>query len=217
MPNTLPILYSFRRCPYAMRARMALWVSGMQCELREVVLRDKPDEMIAASAKATVPVLVLPGGEVVDESYDVMAWALHQNDPENWLDPEEGSSMQMFALIDACEEEFKPHLDRYKYANRYEGADPLKHREEAEKFVLRLDGRLNERPFLFGNRICMGDVAIAPFIRQFANVDRSWFDSSPYPNAQKWLEQFVGSALFVSIMSKYTKWETGQDGVIFPA
>lgn len=216
MSRALPALYSFRRCPYAMRARMALWVAGVEVELREVVLRDKPNEMIKASSKATVPVLVLECGKVIDESHDIMLWALQQNDPENWLSPEEGSLSEMLALIEACEQDFKPHLDRYKYANRYDDVDPLEHRGKAERFLSRLEARLEGRDFLFGSRRALADMALAPFIRQFANTDRSWFDRAPYPNVQRWLAAFLEADAFTGVMSKYKKWEEGAERVLFP-
>ncbi len=212
----LPILYSFRRCPYAMRARMGLRAAGQLCELREVVLRDKPGEMVEASPKATVPILVLPGGEVVDESFDIMVWALKQNDPDNWLTPEEGTLADMIDLIEQCEAEFKPHLDRYKYTNRYEEADPGVHRSEAEKFLAVLESRLVKFPFLFGSRKALADFAIAPFIRQFANTDKAWFDASPYPRLQAWLEEFLSSESFLSVMTKYPQWQPGAEPVMFP-
>lgn len=212
----LPILYSFRRCPYAIRARMGLWVAGQVCELREVVLRDKPGEMIEVSPKATVPVLVLPDGEVVEESFDIMMWALKQRDPENWLAPEEGTPADMIELIEQCEAEFKPHLDRYKYTNRYEEADPDTHRSEAEKFLTVLESRLVRSPFLFGSRKALADFAIAPFVRQFANTDKAWFEASPYPRLQTWLEEFLSLEMFAAVMTKYPQWQPGDDPMTFP-
>lgn len=216
MTEARPVLYSFRRCPYAMRARMALRTAGQACELREVVLRDKPAQMIEASPKATVPVLILPDGKVIDESFDIALWALEQNDPENWLKPEEGTLAEMVDLIERCEEDFKPHLDRYKYTNRYEDADPETHRREAEKFLAILESRLAGTPFLFGGRKAFADFAIAPFIRQFANTDKDWFDASPYPKLKIWLENFLSSETFTSVMTKYPKWQPGEAPVMFP-
>jgi len=216
MSTAIPTLYSFRRCPYAMRARMALRVAGVECELREVVLRDKPAQMIEASAKATVPVLVLEGGKVIDESHDIMLWALDQNDPERWLTPDVGTKDDMLVLIAACEEDFKPHLDRYKYSNRYEEADPEDHRQKAEVYLAKLEKRLASEKFLFGMRRTLADMAIAPFIRQFANTDRAWFDASPYPHVQRWLGDFLEADAFTAVMSKYKKWEEGAEQVIFP-
>lgn len=195
---------------------MGLRAAGQECELREVVLRDKPKEMIEASAKATVPVLVLPDGEVIDESFDILMWALERNDPGSWLQPEEGTLADMVRLIEQCEDEFKPHLDRYKYSNRYEDASPDKHREAAEEFLQTLEDRLSKGSFLFGTRLSLADVAITPFIRQFANTDRDWFGACPYSQVRNWLETFIGSDTFASIMNKYPQWHPGDAPVTFP-
>ena len=205
----LPILYSFRRCPYAMRARMSLVASEQAHALREVVLRDKPAEMIAASPKATVPVLVLPDRTVLDQSLDIMDWALGQNDPGHWLEPETGSLAEIRTLISQADGPFKEHLDRYKYANRYEGADPAYHRAEGLKFLHVLNERLTDQPSLAGQRLCLADIAIFPFARQFANTDRAWFDSLDLPPLQIWLENRLNSDLFKSIMKKWPQWTTG--------
>lgn len=214
--GNFPILYSFRRCPYAMRARMAVRAAGQVCHLREVVLRDKPQAMIEASNKATVPVLVLPSGEVIDESLDIMLWALNAHGLHGWLAPQEGTIGDMIKLIEQCEDEFKPSLDRYKYNNRYEYANPQEHREKAEVFLRVIEGRLQKSPFLFGDNQALADVAIAPFIRQFANTDRAWFDASPYPSLQRWLEAFLASETFTEIMTKYPQWQPGDEPLIFP-
>jgi glutathione S-transferase len=206
-----PILYSFRRCPYAMRARMALYSSNQICTHREVVLRDKPNEMIAISPKATVPVLEVSKGEVIDQSLDIMLWALRQDDPDRWLKPDTGALDDMLVLITQCEAEFKPHLDRYKYANRYSDADPITHRSQAEGFLFLLERRLTRTPYLFGNRPALADFAIFPFIRQFANTDRYWFDQTPYPSVHKWLAEFLESDIFTIIMKKYAPWKAGDD------
>ncbi len=216
MSQPLPILYSFRRCPYAMRARMALTVSGQTCALREVVLRNKPQEMIDVSPKATVPVLVLPDGEVLDESYAIMAWALARSDPDRWLEPEGGSRADMDALVAENDGPFKTHLDRYKYPNRYEGADPLHHRSEGLSFLGTLDTRLSEHRYFFGERISLADIAILPFVRQFANTDRQWFDTVDFKFLHNWLGTLLESDLFTSIMKKYPAWATGDDEPLFP-
>ncbi|WP_338422420.1 glutathione S-transferase [Acetobacter musti] len=202
-----PVLYSFRRCPYAMRARMGLLVSGVRAEVREVLLRKKPAAMLAASPKGTVPVLVLPDAEVIDESLDVMRWALGQSDPEGWL---EGAD---FGLIGACDGAFKFHLDRYKYFTRY-GCDPLEHRAAGVRFLEGLEARL-AGGFLCGTRFGLTDAAVAPFVRQFAGVDRAWFDELPLPRVRGWLERFVGSALFARAMCRYAPWRAG-DAPVFP-
>lgn len=217
--QTLPILYSFRRCPYAMRARMALSASGQACELREVVLRGKPAEMIAASAKATVPVLVDTDGTVLEESLHIMLWALCRNDPQNWLTPGKGNRERMLDLIERIDGPFKHHLDRYKYANRYDVDTnrPIDHRAEALGHLQELEQRLARHRYLFGERLSLADIAIAPFVRQFANTDAEWFAAQPVPRLQAWLTEFVGSELFLSCMTKYAPWENTGPGIIFPA
>lgn len=212
----LPTLYSFRRCPYAMRARLAILASGTSCELREIVLRDKAPEFLEASPKATVPVVVTQSGEVIEESLDVMRWALAQNDPENWLSPDGVNPDEMNALIAECDGSFKNSLDRYKYANRYEGADPMAERANAEVFLRKLDGRLANSAYLFGAEPSLADMAIVPFVRQFANVDRAWFDGQPWPHLLAWLEGFLASDRFASIFQKYPKWHAGDAPTVFP-
>ncbi|MEQ9526827.1 MAG: glutathione S-transferase [Parvibaculaceae bacterium] len=215
---SLPILYSFRRCPYAMRARLALQSAGFACRLREVVLRDKPAEMLAASPKGTVPVLVLDDGRVIDESLDVMLYGLGERDPERLLAPETGNLDDMLALISACDGPFKHHLDRYKYPNRYEdeGAIAEDHRLAATAFLETLDGRLANRDQLFGGRVSLADLAVMPFIRQFANTDRAWFDVQPLPHLQRWLSAHLESERFQSVMPKFEQWKTGDEEPIFP-
>ena len=207
----LPILYSFRRCPYAMRARMAIAASGQICRLREVVLRDKPEDMLKASAKGTVPVLVLSDGKAVDESLDIMLWALDKSDPAQWLPTNRDELSEMKSLIARCESEFKPHLDRYKYANRYEDVDPSEHRAAAAIFLNELRARLATSPQLFGDSITLADIALFPFIRQFANTDRDWFEAQDWPDLVQWLDQHIESERFQSIMKKYPRWAPGDD------
>ncbi|MES2531323.1 MAG: glutathione S-transferase N-terminal domain-containing protein, partial [Pseudomonadota bacterium] len=169
--TALPVLYSFRRCPYAMRARLALLASGQRCELREVVLRDKPAALIAVSPKATVPVLVTAEGTVIEQSLDIMLWALRRSDPSGWLQPGDASLDEMLSLVAQCDTHFKPELDRYKYPGRYADTDPLMHREAGAVFLRRLDARLTQWRFLAGPAEALADAAIAPFVRQFAMVD----------------------------------------------
>lgn len=218
MPDAdLPVLYSFRRCPYAMRARLAIAQAGVRVRLREVVLRDKPSHMLAISPKGTVPVLQLPDGAVIDESLDVMRWALGTADPSGWLAPDEGTLADMDALIAENDGDFKHHLDRFKYATRYEDVDPLEHREAAEAFLQKLEARLQEGGWLFGNKPCLADYAILPFIRQFSGVDRAWFEQAPYPALRRWLAIFIESGFFKSVMKKYPQWHEGDAEVIFPS
>jgi len=202
---TLPILYSFRRCPYAMRARLALASAGVVVELREVVLRDKPDGLRSASPKATVPVLVLPD-QVIDESYDIMRWALGHADPESWL------AHHNEALIADCDGAFKTALDQYKYGK--EGVEAA--REAAATYLRKLDGILASQPYLSGSERGLTDMAIITFVRQYANVDRPWFDGENWPHLRDWLEIFLASPRFAAIMRKYPKWQNGDVAMHFP-
>ena len=211
MTLQIPVLYSFRRCPYAMRARMALFASGQPCTLREVVLRDKPTEMLKASPKATVPVLVFSDGRVIDESLDIMLWALGKNDPDNWL----VDKQKALDLIAENDGPFKHSLDRYKYANRYEGQDAQHHRHRGTMFLQKLDHLLSQSTFLLGPGHGLADTAIFPFIRQFANTDRQWFDQQNLPALQNWLEGHLQSRLFNAVMKKHPQWKTGDDDVRF--
>jgi glutathione S-transferase len=213
MSGALPVLYSFRRCPYAMRARLALAVSGEAHELREVVLRNKPAEMLAASPKGTVPVLVLSDGEVIDESLDVMLWALRRNDPEGWLVPAQGSLDDMLALIAGNDGAFKLSLDRYKYPNRYAeesagdaNAFAQQQRALGAAWLVKLDGMLTDG-WLFSERASLADMALLPFVRQFAHTDPVWFAAQPWPKLQTWLAQFEASALYAGVMEKHTPWQ----------
>lgn len=214
MRCSLPVLYSFRRCPYAMRARLALAVSGQACELREVVLKAKPAELLAASPKGSVPVLVLPDGEIIDQSLDIMRWALGQSDPGQWL-PQGPEAAPVLALIEDCEQTFKPHLDRYKYPGRYDGADALAHRRSAAAWLAGLDQQLQQRPWLFGPAPALADMAIAPFVRQFAQTDPDWFAAQDWPHLRVWLNTIVTSALFDSVMDKYPAWQSDSEAVGF--
>lgn len=202
-----------------MRARMAIAVSGTACRLREVVLRDKPEQMLAVSPKGTVPVVVMEDGRVLEESLDVMNWALDENDPDNWCAPEQGTQAEVAALIAECDGPFKRALDRYKYPNRYEAEniDRSEQRAVGLAFLEKLNARLAETAHLFGASVSFADIAIFPFIRQFANTDRAWFDRQPLPHLQKWLEDHLQSDLFASVMPKFAQWKTGDEEPIFPA
>jgi glutathione S-transferase len=205
-----PILYSFRRCPYAMRARMAVAASGVQVELREVMLRDKPPELIAASAKSTVPVLVLSDGLVIDESLDIMRWALGHNDPEDWL---AGDAPDLIAQNDGP---FKSALDRYKYPHRYGLESGAVYRDDGLAILAGLNARLGETAFLMGENRSIADIAIFPFIRQFAATDQAWFDAQPLPHLQRWLGGHLSSGLFAGIMLRYPQWKAGDAPTQFP-
>ncbi len=216
MSAALPVLYSFRRCPYAMRARLALAVSGQVCELREVVLRAKPKGLLQASPKATVPVLVLPDGTVLEQSLDIMRWALACNDPAGWLTPSLGDEAGMLALIAECDGPFKQALDRCKYPSRHFEADAALARVQAVEWLQGLEARLAGQPFLFGDHAALGDMAVAPFVRQFAGIDAEWWAAQPWPRLQAWLAQWQASALFEGVMPKLDAWVDGTQGVRFP-
>lgn len=204
-----PILYSFRRCPYAMRARMALLMSGTVCDIREVKLSQKPEELIALSPKATVPVIVRTDGTVIEESLDIMRWSLGRNDPEGWLAREDR------ALIEANDGPFKYHLDRYKYPERH-ASDPAKHRAAGLALLGVLETRLATQHNLCGDQRGITDAAIFPFVRQFAETDRAWFDAQPLPNVQVWLRSHLQSALFGAIMVRLEPWRPGDVPIGFP-
>lgn len=192
------LLYSFRRCPYAMRARLALRYAGMPVRIIEVSLKAKPAEMLALSPKGTVPVLTVQG-RVIDESLAIMEWALAQHDPQNWL--LEGAPA-VRALIDENDQRFKYHLNRYKYAERYPEQPMEVYRAEGEAFLRKLEGLLAGRDYLLADHLSLADVALAPFVRQFAHVDREWFAGTPYWRLQAWLQRFLESPLFIAVMAK---------------
>ena len=200
----IPVLYSFRRCPYAIRARLAIAYAGISVELREVMLRNKPQEMLEISPKGTVPVLQLPEGKVIDESLDIMHWALQQCDSDNWMDAKVQADIE--ALVQWNDDEFKYYLDRYKYSDRYPESPQEFYRGKAECFLHELENRLLHSRFICGERILLADVAIFPFIRQFAAVDRQWFELSQYQALNAWLKQWLESDLFISVMKKQQPW-----------
>jgi len=210
MPDAAaPILYTFRRCPYAMRARLALSAARLDIGVREVVLRDKPAEMLEASPKGTVPVLVLESGEVIDESLDVMRWALAQAAPESWLDADAGETDALIAQNDGP---FKRALDRYKYPNRYEdeGADPVENRGAGLAIVEDLSERIAANGGqLFGAAPTLADMAIFPFVRQFAHTDMDWWEGAAPGPVKTWLAGHKESARFRAIMKKYPQWAPG--------
>lgn len=188
---------------------MALIVASIDYEHREIILRDKPAPMLTASPKGTVPVFISQNGAVIDESLDIMLWALAQNDPENWLG---GDIEAMKTLIAQTQDEFKPHLDRYKYASRYSndakrGQLDLDRRAKAETFITKLETRLCKSRYLFGPAPQLADYAIFPFIRQFANTDRRWWDSADYSKLRAWLEKLMVNPAFVACMHKYALWQ----------
>lgn len=210
MGPELPILYSFRRCPYAMRARMALAVAGLRHEIREVSLRDKPAEMLLVSPKATVPVLVLQGGEVIEESRDIMLYALKRNDPERWL---QGWGPGLEAMVERNDGPFKAYLDQYKYPQRFDV--PIETaRDRGLEILMDLENCLATSPFLASQSPTLVDICLFPFVRQFAAVDPHWFQQVPLDRLRNWLSFFVEGSLFAQIMTKHSIWKSGQLAII---
>jgi glutathione S-transferase len=216
MPDIVPVLYSFRRCPYAMRARLALHASGIAHEHREVVLKNKPAHMLALSPKGTVPVLWLPdasgasGGQVLEQSLDIMRWALDRHDPLGWMPSTDAGIADALALIAHNDGPFKQQLDRYKYPNRSGLTSGMADRDLAAVWLHGLDARLQAQAFLAGGYFGLADAAIAPFVRQFAHTDPDWFAAQDWPALASWLAGFEASGLFAAIMHKHTPWQDGQ-------
>ncbi|WP_300406655.1 glutathione S-transferase [uncultured Psychrobacter sp.] len=214
MTSLLPRLYSFRRCPYAMRARLALLFAELPVELREIVLKNKPSQMLAISPKGTVPVLQLPEGKVIEESRDIMVWALEHNDKQGLLDAK--LIKQANDLLDKNDHEFKHWLDHYKYADRYPEMSQAEYQERGEVFLQSLETLLNKNAYLLGDSISIADIGIMPFVRQFAHVDRDVFYGLPYPKLQRWLQDWLEHPLFKQAMTKFDPWQEGDEVIIFP-
>jgi len=216
----VPVLYSFRRCPYAMRARMAIAYANdtdtvaQSVELREVWLKHKPQELLDVSPKGTVPVLLLPNGELLEESIDIMDWALGQSDPQGIGRIRAHAVGQ--DLVDENDSDFKLWLDRYKYADRHPEFDANYSRGQAERFIKKLEGLLGQHAYLLGDKLSVFDLAIFPFIRQFAMVDMAWFEKSEYAAVRGWLFSLMNSKKFISIMKKYPVWQANAMPTIFP-
>ena len=219
-----PVLYSYRRCPYAMRARMAIYLSGLQVEQREIVFWEKPPTMLEASPKGTVPVLVLPDGSVIDESRDIMLWALrHSQNTALYADylrfEKKTQYKKLNEWIDCCDDEFKTHLDHYKYSDRFPEFSQEDYRERGCEFLQRLEQQLSlssslnvsECAFLLGDKMSLADIALFPFIRQFVNVDKVWFVKANYPYLKAWLSYFIESTLFKGVMKNRPVWQEGDN------
>lgn len=204
---SLPILYSLRRCPYCIRARLALLLSHQPVMLRDVVTANLPDEMLSVSPKGTVPVLVCNDSAVIDESLDIMIWALEQSDPSNLLLNDRPDEFQtMMTLINRNDTEFIVALDKYKIAARYHHSNEIDYRDQCEQFITKLESRLNEHEYLIGDSPSLADYAVLPFIRQFSRVDRQWYLSASYPNLQRWLTAHYENPLYSKAMTKYPLW-----------
>lgn len=197
-----PILFTFRRCPYAIRARLAIKVSGVDVDMFEVSLRNKPQAMLDCSPKGTVPVLKLPHGAPLEQSLDIMHWALRQHDPEQWLSPDPAVQQQVQELIQQNDGPFKGHLDRYKYAERFPEHPASYYRAQGAAVLAQLDARIALHGFLCGEKPGLADMAIFPFVRQFAHVDKEWFHASQYKHLRGWLDLLLESSLFNSVMQK---------------
>lgn len=218
MTVVLHCLYSFRRCPYAMRARLGIVFAELQVELREIVLKNKPAQMLTISPKGTVPVLELAEGarskrQVIEESREILEWALEQNDPHALLNTDLVSAN---TLIEQNDNEFKHWLDRYKYADRHPERSQLEYRQQGEVFLQVLENLLTKNKYLFGDHISIADIGIMPFVRQFAHVDREVFYSLPYPYLQQWLSDWLEHPVFQQVMIKYQPWQEGDETVVFP-
>ena len=214
MTSFYPCLYSFRRCPYAMRARLGILFAELQVELREITLKNKPPQMLAISPKGTVPVLQLLDGTVIEESREIMIWALAQQDPQGLL--HDAALHEANVLIDKNDNEFKHWLDRYKYADRHLEMSQTEYRQRGEAFLQVLEELLTKNPYLLGKGITLADIGIMPFVRQFAHVNRDVFYNLPYPNLQRWLQDWLQHPLFLQAMAKFEPWQDGDEVVVFP-
>ena len=210
----IPILYSFRRCPYAMRARMALILASKECELREILLKNKPDEMLEISSKGTVPVMQFVD-KVLDESLDIISWAMESpvSNVYTYTGTEELLSEELIKLFDS---KFKYHLDRYKYSSRY-GVDPKNHQDECKIILDDLEDKINSKPWIFGKKVSLLDISILPFIRQCKIANPDWFFAQSFIKVIDLLNYFENSDLFTQAMQKYDLWDPNKsNGKIFP-
>lgn len=212
----LPILYSLQHCPYAMRARMAILLAEQSVMLRAIVMKNKPEAMLQISPKGTVPVLIIEDRDatkIIDESLDIMLWALNKNDPLGLLYPQSPDILpQMLELIEYNDTVFKPLLEQYKSARRYHKDSEIHDRTQCESFIAQLEIKLNQHTFIMGDTPSLADYALIPFVRQFAKVDRQWYLQAPYPKLQHWLKAHLDSPLFSKTMAKYSLWlDSGEE------
>ena len=211
--NNIPVLYSFRRCPYCMRAHMALKYAGLKVILREVELNNLPSEVLAVSPHATVPSLVFSRDEYMDESWDIVKWAAGQNTAENWLGENDEYLRDTEMLVEINDYSFKEDLDHYKYADRHPEHTQEYYRKNCEEFLEELTDLLRENTFLLADHVTIADIAIFPFIRQFSMVDQDWFDSAPYPELQVWLKAMLDNEWFLEAFKKHELWQPGSKDI----
>lgn len=221
LPMTLPVLYSLRNCPYAMRARLAIYASGQQVHIRDLVLSDKPAELLTASPKATVPVLVIKANaaasqfHIIDESLAIMQWAFSQTDPNDYLHSQSVTALpEMLAIITQFDTEFKGLLEQYRCSKRYHEPTQTQDRQACEHYLGDLEARLTQHQYLLSNNPSLLDLALMPFIRQFARVERQWYLQAPYPKLRQWLNHYLQSKMFTKVMAQYPLWlQSKQDHV----
>lgn len=212
----LPVLYSLRNCPYAMRARLAIYASGQQVHLRDLVLSNKPADMLSVSPKGTVPVLITTDHLVIDESLSIMQWAFSQTDPDDYLHKiMPNAQADMLSVIALFDNEFKGHLEQYRCAKRYHEPTLIDNRQLCEPYLTDLESRLSQHLFLMSDKPSLLDVALLPFIRQFARVERQWYLQSPYPKLRQWLNTYLQSRMFSKVMTQYPMWLDTKEDVVF--
>ncbi|MFT5788443.1 MAG: glutathione S-transferase [Shewanella sp.] len=212
----LPVLYSLRNCPYAMRARLAIYASGQHVQLRDLVLSNKPAEMLNVSPKGTVPVLVTTDNTVIDESLSIMLWAFSQTDPENYLNKEAPSALaEMLSVIGLFDHEFKGHLEKYRCSKRYHEPSLIEDRQQCERYLADLESRLCQHQYLMSDIPSLTDLALMPFIRQFGRVERQWYLQSPYPKLRQWLNRYLQGRMFSKVMAQYPMWIDAREVIVF--
>ncbi|UJF20703.1 glutathione S-transferase [Shewanella sp. OMA3-2] len=213
---SLPVLYSLRNCPYAIRARLAIYASGQKVYLRDLVLSNKPAEMLAVSPKGTVPVLVTLDNAVIDESVSIMQWAFSQTDPGDYRHNSAPNALaEMLFLIERYDNEFKGYLEKYRCAKRYHETSLINDRQKCEPYLAELEMRLSQHQYLMSDKPSLADLALMPFVRQFARVERQWYLQSPYPKLRQWLNCYLQSKMFSKVMSQHSMWLDLKEDVVF--
>ena len=213
---SLPIIYSLRNCPYAIRARLAIYASGQQVHLRDLVLSDKPTEMLAVSPKGTVPVLVTLDNAVIDESLSIMQWAFSQTDPNDYLHKSAPNALaEMLVMIERFDTEFKGHLEQYRCSKRYHETSLIQDRQKCEPYLVDLEMRLCQHQYLMSDKPSLADLALMPFVRQFARVERQWYLQSPYPKLRQWLNGYLQSKMFTKVMTQQRMWLDLKEDIVF--